>query len=123
MKKIIIKSLQLQSQMRVLHWQTNSYAEHVAFGTFYDKVDGIIDNLVESIQGKYGRIMLGGIDSIQISDYSNLKLNMFLMDIESFYSQEIYMCGISQGKDPEIDNLLQELRSAIDVLKYLLTLK
>lgn len=123
MKKIVLKFLQIQSQMRILHWQTTSYAEHNAFGGFYDSVDDLIDRIVEAIQGKYGRIMLGGIDSIQVSDYSNLKLNMFLMDMESFIVADIYTCGIDKEKDAEIENILQEFRSEIDKLKYLLTLK
>lgn len=123
MKKIILKSLQLQAQMRILHWQTTSFAEHNAFGGFYDAADDIIDKLIEAIQGKYGRITLGGIDSLQVSDYGNLKLNMFLMDIETFYATEIFACGIDKTSDAEIDNIIQELRAEIDKLKYLLTLK
>jgi hypothetical protein len=124
MKKIVLKSLQLQSQMKILHWQTASYAEHNAFGGFYSDADEIIDQLIEAIQGKYNcRILLGGIDSIQVSDYSNLKINMFLMDMENFYANEIYLCGLDKAKDPEIENILHELRAAIDKLKYLLTLK
>jgi len=109
--------------MRVLHWQTTSYAEHVAFGGFYDATDAIVDKLVEAIQGKYGRIMLGGIDSVQVSDYGNLKLNMFLVVLESFLCNEIYNCGIDKAQDAEIENILQELRAELDKLKYLLTLK
>jgi hypothetical protein len=110
--------------MKILHWQTASYAEHNAFGGFYSDADEIIDQLIEAIQGKYNcRILLGGIDSIQVSDYSNLKINMFLMDMENFYANEIYLCGLDKAKDPEIENILHELRAAIDKLKYLLTLK
>lgn len=123
MKKIIVKCLQAQAQFRLLHWQTTSYAEHMAFGGFYTAVDPIIDKLLEAIQGKYGRIMLGGIDSIQISDYSNLKLNVFMMDIDTFFSTEIYLCGIDKSKDAEIENIIQELTGEIDKLKYLMTLK
>ena len=123
MKKIVLKFLQVQSQMRLLHWQTTSYAEHNAFGGFYDATGEIIDRVVEAIQGKYGRIMLGGIDSIQVSDYSNLKINMFLMDLEAFLVSEIYNCGIDKEKDSEIENILQEFRAELDKLKYLLTLK
>ena len=96
MKKIVLKFLQTQAQMRILHWQTTSYAEHNAFGGFYDATGDIIDKIVEAIQGKYGRITLGGIDSIQVSDYSNLKLNMFLMDLEAFLISEVYTCGIDK---------------------------
>lgn len=123
MKKIVIKFLQLQAQMRILHWQTTSYAEHMAFGGFYDAADDIIDKIIEAAQGKYGRIMLGGLDSIIVSDYGNLKLNMFLMDLEVFLTTEFYCCGIDKQKDAEIENLVQELRGEVDKLKYLLTLK
>jgi DNA-binding ferritin-like protein len=123
MKKIILKFLQLQAQMRILHWQTTSYAEHNAFGGFYDAADDTIDKLVEAIQGKYGRITLGGLDSIILSDYSTLKLNMFLMDLETFLESEIYCCGLEKQKDSEIENIIQELRAEVDKLKYLLTLK
>ena len=123
MKKIVLKSLQVQAQMRLLHWQTTAYAEHIAFGGFYDAADDLIDKLVEAIQGKYGRIMLGGIDAIQVSDYSNLKLNIFIMDMETFYTTEIWSCGLDMAKDSEIENILQEIRAEIQKLKYLLTLK
>jgi hypothetical protein len=123
MKKILIKSLQLQNQMRILHWQTTSYAEHKAFGKFYSTADGILDTLIEAIQGKFGRIMLGGIDAIQVSDYSNLKLNVFILDMEMFFTNEIFLCGLDKARDGEIENILHELRAEIDKLKYLLTLK
>ena len=123
MKKIVLKSLQIQAQMRILHWQTNSYAEHNACGGFYDAADDIIDKMVEAIQGKYGRIMLSGIDSIQVSDYGNLKLNIFLLDVENFFFTEVYNCGIDKERDSEIENIIQELRAEVDKLKYLLTLK
>jgi hypothetical protein len=123
MKKILVKSLQLQNQMRILHWQTTSYAEHKAFGKFYSTADDILDTLIEAIQGKFGRIMLGGIDAVQISDYSNLKLNVFIMDMEMFFTTEIFLCGLDKNRDGEIENILQELRAEIDKLKYLLTLK
>lgn len=123
MKKIVLKSLQMQAQMKILHWQTTFYGEHMAFGGFYATTDVLIDKMIEAIQGKYGRVFLGGIDSIQVSDYSNLKLNVFLMDLEFFFSSEIYTCGLNQNSDAEIDNIVQEIRSEVNKLKYLLTLK
>lgn len=123
MKKIIIKFLQLQNQIKILHWQTTSRAEHIAFGEFYEKADKIIDEIVEQIQGKYGRITLGGLDSIIISDYNTLKLNMFMMDFDTFINIEIFNCGLNKEKDKEINSTIDKLRSEINKLKYLLTLK
>jgi hypothetical protein len=123
MKKIICKFLQLQAQMKMLHWQTTSRAEHIAFGDFYEEADGIIDRIVENIQGKYGRIQLGGLDSLIVSDYSSLKVNVFLMDFCTFIDKDIFNCGINKDQDREIDAIIDELRSEVNKLKYLLTLK
>lgn len=123
MKKILIKVLQMQSQMRILHWQTTSLGEHLAFGKFYETVDPLVDKLVECVQGKYGRIVIGGIDSFQIADYNNLKFHVFILDLEMFFSGEIYTCGVDRVKDGEIENIVQEIRAEIDKLKYLLTLR
>ena len=123
MKKIVLKCLQLQAETRILHWQTMRYAEHMAFGSFYEDVDSVIDRLIEAIQGKYGRISLGGIDSIQVSDYSNLKINVFFIDIQNFFSLEIWSCGLDKQVDTEIANIVEEIKALIDKLKYLLTLQ
>lgn len=123
MKKIVCKLLQLPAQMHIMHWQTTSYAEHKAFQKFYEEAEDIIDEIMEQIQGKYGRISLGGLESIIVSDYNTLKLNMFLMDLESFLNVEIFNCGLDKTKDREIDAVIDELRSEVDKLKYLLTLK
>jgi hypothetical protein len=82
-----------------------------------------MDKLVEVIQGRYGRIMLGGIESIQVSDYSNLKLNVFILDITEFFKSGIFTCGIDRVADTDIVNLIEEIRAEIEKLKYLLTLK
>ncbi len=119
----MLKSLQLQAEMKILHWQTMSYAEHKAFGKFYDRIGDHIDNLIECIQGKYGRIMIGGIDSIQVSDYNNLKINIFLMDMDTFFTTEIWTCGINKMADTEIVNIVDEIKAELDRLRYLLTLK
>lgn len=123
MKKIMLKSLQMQAEMKILHWQTTAYAEHMAFGGFYEAVEPLIDNLIECVQGKYGRIMIGGIDSIQVSDYNNLKINIFLMDMDAFFTSEIWTCGINKMTDTEIANIVDEIKSELDKLRYLLTLK
>ena len=46
----------IQTQLRFFHWQTKSYARHQAYGGTYDAMDGLIDNFVEVLMGKYGRV-------------------------------------------------------------------
>ncbi len=45
--KIIVPLVQFQQQLRVFHWQTESYAQHKALGKAYEALDGLIDSFVE----------------------------------------------------------------------------
>ncbi len=54
---LISKLLTLHNQLKVYHWQTDSYAQHQAFGGAYDAFTGHIDQFVEEFMGQYSRIM------------------------------------------------------------------
>ena len=41
----------------ILHLQTTSYAEHKALDEFYNELPDLVDSLIESYQGKYGRVL------------------------------------------------------------------
>lgn len=43
----IMKMVQFQNQVRIYHWQTKSYARHMAFGKTYDALGDLIDSFVE----------------------------------------------------------------------------
>ena len=38
----------------ILHFQSLSYSQHMALGTYYDEVSDLVDGFVEAFQGKYG---------------------------------------------------------------------
>jgi len=38
----------------ILHFQTPSFSEHMALGTFYGEIGDHVDDFVEAFQGKYG---------------------------------------------------------------------
>jgi DNA-binding ferritin-like protein len=40
-----------QNQVKLLHWQTTVYAEHIALGSLYDKLSDFTDEIVEKIIG------------------------------------------------------------------------
>lgn len=57
-----------QTQTHIFHLQTTSYAEHKALQKFYEDIDGLIDELVESYQGKYS--IITGYTGFKIIDYN-----------------------------------------------------
>ena len=67
--KMISLLLHSRTQAHIFHWQTKSFAEHLALGTYYDQVVDLLDGLVESYQGKYG--ILTDYETYPVENYSD----------------------------------------------------
>lgn len=55
-EQLISRSLAIRNTAHLAHWKTDSYAEHVALGDFYDGIVDLLDKLVEAYQGFFGLI-------------------------------------------------------------------
>ena len=55
-----------RNQAHLEHWNTKSYAQHVALGEFYDGIIDLIDGFVECYQGLYG--LIGKVKLIPTTD-------------------------------------------------------
>lgn len=112
--------LGIEQQLRILHWQTESYAQHKAFGKTYSALGDLIDSFMEGVMGKYGRFQLQS-NSIQIINMQELDLPDFIEGSSDFLN------ALSEQLDPEKDtdllNIRDEMLGQISKLKYLLTLK
>lgn len=110
-----------QQQMRILHWQTKKYARHIAYGSIYSTLDGLIDDFTETCMGKYGRIELSG-------DLGNLSLqNMNEIKVSEYINEFIeFLIGLTDefdaSKDSDVLNIRDEIMGECNKLKYLLTL-
>lgn len=120
--KIVNMMLNFQLQMKVLHWQTASYVQHMAFGGIYDYLDGAIDKFVEIYQGKYTRIKFQpSASSLKLVDTENTNINGIIREFGSFL---ISLSGqLKPKEDSDLLNLRDEILGEINKLKYLLTLK
>jgi hypothetical protein len=61
--------LHSQTQVHIFHLQTKTYSEHKALQEYYDGIDGLVDNIVESYQGKYE--IITGYKTIKTVDYKS----------------------------------------------------
>lgn len=118
---LAVKMLWLRDQSHILHWQTNSFAEHQAFSEFYDTYLELVDNVMELIMGKMGRFTLGK-GTIELQDYSKECMMHCLDEGYTIFTQEVKTVVPEEGNE-EIHNMIEEITAAIDKLKYLLTLK
>ena len=120
------KALMHTAQIKLLHWQTKSYAEHKALNKLFGDFVELTDNLVESVMGKYGRPVLNSEEStFVVKNY-----NFDVADDLAQYMKVLYDCYANECKslfnpqvDSEIVNILDEIIAVIDKTKYLLTLK
>ncbi len=94
----------------MLHLQTRSYAEHMALGTFYEELPGLVDSLIESYQGCYGLVM----------DYPSPKLPgldnpaAMLMGLKDYIKAN----RKAVADEPQIQNEIDEIASLVDSTLY-----
>jgi DNA-binding ferritin-like protein len=116
--------LGLQTQIKVLHWQTigkGSYAQHNAFGNFYGTLDGLIDDFVEQSMGKYGRFELSDETKIiELMNYNDADLSKF---IESLRNVLVGLSKELEETDTNLLNIRDEMLGEVNKLSYLLTLE
>jgi hypothetical protein len=119
--EIILELVKIQTQFRFLHWQTKSYAKHIAYGELYGNLDGLIDTYVEVCMGKHGRPDFQEEFSLLFKDIKTFSLQDLLDDSTNF------IVGISDKldakKDTDLLNIKDEILAEINKLKYLVTLE
>lgn len=122
MEKVILNLIKLQNQLRINHWQTESFAQHEAFGKAYGALGDLLDSLVEAHQGKYGRISYPSPTSIELTNMSDLDINSILVEVTDYLSSE-FNNEVDPQKDTDCLNIRDAILQELNQLKYLLTLK
>jgi hypothetical protein len=113
--------LELQAQLKICHWQTKSYARHIAFGETYDSLQDLTDKFIEVSMGKYGKFKLSDEDKcLNLKNISEIDIKAYLNEIKS------KLIGLTQElgeKDTDLANIKDEMLADINKLSFLLTLE
>lgn len=117
---IVTNLLTLHNQLKIHHWQTKSYAEHQAFGATYDEFTGLIDEFIEVLMGKYGRVKSESGFKIELSNYEDLSTSDFVDKYIDYLINEVPK-GLEET-DTDLLNIRDEMLGQLNKLKYLLTL-
>lgn len=127
MSKLLQHLFYYQNLIKVFHWQTNKYSQHIASDQLYTSLQTLIDQWVEVYQGKYGIIKFKEDSKINIPlrnmDESDFKLHLqqfklFLMnDITEHLGKEKEM------KNTDLYNIRDEMLAITNKTLYLLKLE
>lgn len=119
---IVTKFLTYQNQVKILHWQTTSYSQHMTLGSLYDSLSENIDEFIEVFSGKYGRIVAQDSFKIFLENYENMNPQSLMNEIENYLINELPSM-LDKTKDSDLLNIRDEILASINKTKYLLTLR
>jgi hypothetical protein len=115
--------LQLQSQIKLYHWQTRVYARHVATDKILGEISTSIDSFVEIYIGKYGRPKVTGKNA-SIALHNLTEAGATRMVVAAIkYLQGPLTKSLHPSTDTDLLNLRDELIADLNQLLYLFTLK
>lgn len=118
----ILALLRIADQSKIIHFQADTKHEHIEFGNFYDEFIVIMDDLVESILGKYGlNEFKFGSANLELTD-RDLAISNFFTDID-YMLREIPNQIFDKEIDNEIFAKIDELLMLKNKTQYLLLFK
>lgn len=118
--KLVSPLLRIQEQLRIFHWQSETYAQHKAFGKAYENLGDLVDKFVEVYMGKYGKVKAKLTYNIELDNFSESYLDYINGYIDYLLSINN---ELSADKDSDLLNIRDEMLAELNQLKYLLTLK
>jgi len=118
---MITELLTLQNQLKIWHWQTESYAQHQALGGAYDDLGELIDEFIEVFQGKNARIKGKDGFTIKLTNIDG-DINKFIDSNIDYLTDGIFK-SLGEGYNDDLLNIRDEMVAVLNKLKYLLTLK
>jgi DNA-binding ferritin-like protein len=118
--QIITPLVQFQQQLRIFHWQTDSYAQHRAFGSAYEDLDDLIDTFVETFMGIFGKSQPANNFEFSLVPLDNLETVDRVL-----YIFENYLKEMNDELEDYTDllNIRDSILGEVNKLRYLLTLK
>lgn len=96
----------------IMHLQSESFAEHMALGEYYEAIPDLVDALIEAWQGKNQQILRGYGDYEE--SYEGVKPLDYLQELRDEFTQ----CRPLIGDDTELQNLADSIAEQIDSTMY-----
>ena len=109
---------QSNEQAIVFHHQTTSFSCHKAMDNYYSSIVGLVDGLVESVSGIYGRPM--GYELVNPVDYQSVE------QVQAYFQAlytEVQTERMVTFQESWIQNQIDGIAELIAETLYLLTLK
>lgn len=120
-QKILGMMLGMLDQVKMFHWSTMSYPKHVALDTLHGTLSGLVDRFVEAYIGRFKKQPLKpfSVELVATTDPTSGRIAKFL---EGERDKLIALRKGFEKTSSALQNILDEMTSAIDQTLYLLNL-
>ena len=113
---------QMRDQMKLYHWQTDSFSRHKATDGTIEKLDALIDRYVEVYIGKYGRPKMTSQNSIvKVQHMSDSTAVRFVRNCIEYVSKDLIVNN-RKLSDTDLTTIRDEMLAELNQLLYLFTL-
>lgn len=116
---VITPLVQFQQQLRIFHWQTDSFAEHKAYGETYSNLDELVDSFVEKYMGIFGRSKPTTTFVLELKPLSTSNVDLSIQ----YFIDYLKQMDNEIPNNTDLLNIRDEILGEVHQLKYLLTLK
>jgi DNA-binding ferritin-like protein len=118
--EMVSQLLHSKTQTHIYHLSvkgSGSYAIHKALQTYYESIDGLVDGLTESYQGKYG--LLKNYSTFDVNTYTSLNdVIDYFDDLNEMIEDKRDCCDNSYIQN-QIDTVQELIYSTLYKLKFL----
>lgn len=112
MGELLLTLLHSATNAHLHHWQTTSYAAHKALGEFYENMPDLVDDLVEAIIGKTGKVPEFPVDYMKPASSGLEEIE----ELSEYFDANRHVLP----QDSEIQNLADAVADQIDKTLFLL---
>lgn len=109
------------NNLKIFHWNTDSYAKHKASDQCFESIQDLSDKFIEIYIGKYGRGKLFHSKSEQIS--LNVLTSSRVEELLEKFIQYLKSLKLNPKTDSDLLNLIDEMVGVLNQTLYLFTLK
>ena len=115
-------SVHFVNALQSYHWQTKSYAEHEAFGDYYNKINTLNDQLVETWNGREDtRLTFSAEYKPNVFNYASL--DECIKVIKNYRKKIVDLFNTIDESNFDLHAILEDFLVEINNLLYTLSLK
>jgi len=117
--KIVLFFFELQMNVKMYHWTTDSYSNHKTTNKLLEKLSDLIDSFIEKYMGAFSRPVMKIGSNVPIQNMSKSKYIKLLKQAQDYLRGDLEKVI---AKNTELLNIRDEVLAELDQALYFATL-